>query len=128
MFKGKRRRRRRRKRRRKNKKKRKGGNFNTRIGKRRNVEKIRDLIVKQGEKITKLTKERGWLVINGIMATKKEVLLTMGRENSMVDHVLANKEMVEEIQRFEIEERIESGHQPLDLRSTVQESVYWRGD
>jgi len=51
---------------------------------------------------------------------KGEFTYTGGRKKSMMDYVLVNQKASDKIEKMEIENRVESDHQPLEIELGVK--------
>jgi len=59
--------------------------------------------------------KRGYAIFNGNMKGdyKEEYIYTGGREKSVIIYIISDGKVRDRIERMEIEERIESDHQPI---------------
>ncbi|XP_011881271.1 PREDICTED: uncharacterized protein LOC105569421 [Vollenhovia emeryi] len=104
-----------------------GGDFNARTGEEGGKESIEGTdewtfkrcskdkkINKEGKKLIQSIKERGWYILNGGERGdwKGNWTYSGGRGESVIDYVIVEQETEEEIERMEIEDKIDSDHQP----------------
>lgn len=69
------------------------------------------------EKLIRWTEERGLYILNGNLKGDEEGEYSQigGRGISVIDYVIVNNIGFEEVEELEVEERVESDHQPLKL-------------
>jgi len=62
--------------------------------------------------------EKGWGIYNGCIKGDEdgEFTFTGGRGNSVIDYVIGEEETRDHIRWVRIGERVESDHQPLEIR------------
>lgn len=69
----------------------------------------------EGRKLVEFIIEREWVILNGGVEEDREELWTYtgGRENSIIDYALGDKDSREEVERLEIGENVQSDHHPV---------------
>lgn len=74
-------------------------------------------INKEGRRLCKFIKERGWSILNGNIRGDEEGewTYTGGRGNSVIDYVLGDERTREGIRKVVIEEKVDSDHHPLTV-------------
>jgi len=88
-------------------------------GVRKRVRKSRDMKVNsEGRRLVEFMEERRWGIFNGCGKGDEEgeFTFTGGRENTVIDYAIGEEEVRERIREFKVGDRIESDHQPLELR------------
>ncbi|XP_036148302.1 uncharacterized protein LOC118647446 [Monomorium pharaonis] len=70
---------------------------------------------KEGKRLLEFIKKREWFVINGSIEGDEEGewTYTEARGESIIDYVLGDEEVVEEVTKLEIGEKIDSDHYPV---------------
>jgi len=73
---------------------------------------------KEEKRLIEYIKERGWSIVKGGIRDdeKRNWTYTGGREESVVDYVLVNKETREEVVNLKIGDQIDSDHHPVVIR------------
>jgi hypothetical protein len=111
-----------------------GGDFNARIGvKGRRIEEEQATIERrptkdgienaEAKELVSLVEERGWGVLNGnfIGVEKGEYTYIGPKGETVIDYVMVNEDAWDEIEEFNVGERVESDHMPLEVRTKGRE-------
>lgn len=73
-------------------------------------------INKEGRAVIKTTTERGWVIVNGSKGESGEYTYVGERGSTVIDYVIANQDVMQEIEEMKVGVRIESDHMPLELK------------
>lgn len=107
-----------------------GGDFNIRTGregefigeeevmgikKRRSKDEV---VGKEGKLLIKEIEKKGWSVLNGLKEGDEQGDFTFigGKGSTVIDYGIVNRKGWEEIERFEVEERVDSDHAPISIK------------
>jgi len=83
----------------------------------------------EGRRLVSFLEEKGWEIYNGCIKGDEEgeFTFTGGRGNSVIDYVIGDEETRDHIRGMRIGERVESDHQPLEIKIKGEgEGKGWR--
>lgn len=75
------------------------------------------VINREGRVLVEFVEERGWSVFNENMKRNEqgEYTFTEGKENTVIDYVMGNREVREEVEKMVVGEKIDSDHHPVEV-------------
>lgn len=107
-----------------------GGNYNARTGREGGMVRMEGKVEgekggrnskdkkREGKRLVKFLEEKEWGIFNGSMRgdEKEEFTFTGGKDNSVIDFVIDNREVRERVEELQIGDRVDSDHHPIEVK------------